>query len=363
MDQRIGTDAAPSATGAPASVLPARGPQSAPVPRGAATIEEVASRAGVSRSTVSRVLGGGDRVSPEAMEAVRRAIAELNYVPNRAARSLASRQTHAIALVVPEDTTRFFGDPFFAAIVTGINARLSRSDYVLNLFIASDDPGDKATSYLTAGNVDGALVASHHTSDTFIERIKRAVPVVFGGRPMRGRDADYYVDVDNVEGGRVATRYLVERGHHRIATITGPLDMPAGVDRLQGFREVLADAGLPAGPVEDGEFTADGGAEAMRRILAAGDPPNAIFVASDLMARGAIGVLQASGLRVPEDVAIVGFDDSPVATNLTPRLTTVRQPSRDQGEAMTEVLLARLAGGDPPQATILRTELIVRDTA
>lgn len=363
MDQRIGTDAEVSRAGVSSSVLPGRPAQAGATSRGAATIEEVAARAGVSRSTVSRVLGGGDRVSREALEAVRRAIAELNYVPNRAARSLASRQTHAIALVVPEDTTRFFGDPFFAAIVTGINARLSRSDYVLNLFIASDDPGDKATSYLTGGNVDGALVVSHHTSDTFVERINEAVPVVFGGRSVAERPGDYYVDIDNVEGGRVATRYLVDRGHRRIATISGPLDMPAGVDRLQGFHEVLAAAGMTPGPAEDGDFTVDGGAEAMRRILASGDPPDAVFVASDLMARGAISVLHAAGLRVPEDVAVVGFDDSPVATNLAPRLTTVRQPSRDQGETMTEVLLARLAGGDPPHATILQTELIVRETA
>src|SRR5690606_14322392 len=125
--------------------------------RASVTIEEVAAVAGVSRSTVSRVVNGSTAVSPAALESVRRAIAELNYVPNRAARSLASRQTHAIALIVPEDTTRFFGDPFFAAIVSGINARVSRSDYVLNLFIASDDPGDKTTSYVRSGAVDGAI--------------------------------------------------------------------------------------------------------------------------------------------------------------------------------------------------------------
>ena len=144
--------------------------------RGTVTIEEVAAAAGVSRSTVSRVVNGSTAVSPEALESVRRAIADLNYVPNRAARSLASRQTHAIALIVPEDTTRFFGDPFFAAIVSGINARLSRSDYVLNLFIASDDPGDKTTSYVRSGAVDGAIIVSHHTSDTFIDRIASSVP-------------------------------------------------------------------------------------------------------------------------------------------------------------------------------------------
>ena len=171
----------------------------------AATIEEVAAAAGVSRSTVSRVVNGSTAVSPSALESVKRAIAELNYVPNRAARSLASRQTHAIALVVPEDTTRFFGDPFFAAIVSGINARISRSDYVLNLFIASDDPGDKTTSYVRSGSVDGAIIVSHHTSDLFIDRIAAAVPVVYGGRPVRERERDYYVDVDNVRGGREAT--------------------------------------------------------------------------------------------------------------------------------------------------------------
>ena len=177
---------------------------------GTATIEQVAERAGVSRSTVSRVLGGGSRVSPKALEAVHRAIDELSYVPNRAARSLASRQTLAIALVVPEDTTRFFGDPFFAAIVSGIDARLATTDHILNLFIASDDATDKTTRFLRRGNVDGAIVVSHHTSDLYIDRIADAVPVVFGGRTVAARDGDYYVDVDNVAGGRDATRHLLE---------------------------------------------------------------------------------------------------------------------------------------------------------
>ncbi|MDQ0643948.1 DNA-binding LacI/PurR family transcriptional regulator [Microbacterium murale] len=152
-----------------------------------ATIEEVAATAGVSRSTVSRVVNGSTAVSPEALAAVQAAIAELSYVPNRAARSLASRQTHAIALIVPEDTTRFFGDPFFASIVAGITGALRGSDYLLNLLIASDDPGDKMTSFVRNGGVDGALIVSHHTSDAFIDRIADAVPVVWGGRPLRPR--------------------------------------------------------------------------------------------------------------------------------------------------------------------------------
>ncbi|WP_137845322.1 LacI family DNA-binding transcriptional regulator [Microbacterium sp. 2FI] len=330
--------------------------------RGSVTIEEVAAAAGVSRSTVSRVVNGSSAVSPEALEAVTRVIAELNYVPNRAARSLASRQTHAVALIVPEDTTRFFGDPFFAAIVSGINARLSRSDYVLNLFIANDDPGDKTTSYVRSGAVDGAIIVSHHTSDTFIDRIASSVPVVYGGRPVRERERDYYVDVDNVRGAHDATTYLIERGRRRIATIAGPLDMPAGVDRLQGYHEALAAWELTPGAVEDGNFTADGGAAAMQRILDAGDAPDAVFIASDLMARGALAVIGSAGLRVPEDIAIMGFDDSPVATSVIPHLTTMRQPSFAQGERMATVLLDLLAGKHPRHVTILETELVVRDS-
>ena len=327
-----------------------------------ATIEEVAAAAGVSRSTVSRVVNGSTAVSPEALAAVRDAIERLNYVPNRAARSLASRQTHAIALIVPEDTTRFFGDPFFAAIVAGITGTLRTSDYLLNLLIASDDPGDKMTGFVRNGGVDGALLVSHHTSDAFIERIAEAVPVVYGGRPVRTRETDYVVDVDNVAGAREAVRRLVDIGRTRIATISGPLTMLSSIDRVRGFREALADAGLSPFAEEEGDYSEASGADAARRILAAGRP-DAIFVASDLMARGALTALRASGIRVPDDIALVGFDDSSVALSCDPQLTTMRQPMYAQGEAMAQVLLSRLAGGDPPRTTILPTELVVRGSA
>ena len=332
-------------------------------PKAAATIEEVAAAAGVSRSTVSRVVNGSTAVSPAALAAVERAIAELSYVPNRAARSLASRATMAIALVVPEDTTRFFGDPFFAAIVSGINARLSRSDYVLNLIIASDDPRDKTAAYVRSGAVDGAIVVSHHTSDTFIDRIAASVPVVYGGRPSRARENDYYIDVDNTAGAYQATTYLVEKGFRRIAHISGPVSMPAGIDRLAGFRSALADAGMVPVAVEDGNFTADGGSAAMARILESGASFDALFVGSDLMARGALAVLARAGIDVPGDVSLIGFDDSPVATAVQPNLTTVRQPSHLQGQQMADVLLSLLAGGTPPHVTVLPTELIVRGSA
>ncbi|WP_424449368.1 LacI family DNA-binding transcriptional regulator [Microbacterium arborescens] len=331
--------------------------------RTAATIEEVAAVAGVSRSTVSRVVNGSTAVSPTALESVRRAIAELNYVPNRAARSLASRSTMAIALVVPEDTTRLFGDPFFASVVSGINSRISRSDYVLNLIMASADPGDKTAQYVRSGAVDGAIIVSHHTSDTFIERIAAAVPVVYGGRPVRSRGGDYYIDVDNVAGARDATAYLVGRGCRHIGAITGPPSMPAGVDRAEGYRIAIAEAGLAAAPVVEGDFTVESGAVAMRAILAAGEPLDGLFVASDLMARGAMQVLAAEGIRVPDEVAVMGFDDSPVALTTEPQLTTMRQPSFTQGERMADVLIARLAGMSPPEVTILDTELVIRGSA
>lgn len=327
-----------------------------------ATIEEVAAAAGVSRSTVSRVVNGSTAVSPEALDAVRNAIARLNYVPNRAARSLASRQTHAIALIVPEDTTRFFADPFFASIVAGITGALAGSDYLLNLLIASDDPGDKMTSFVRNGGVDGALIVSHHAGDTFVDRIADAVPVVYGGRPERLRDNDYVVDADNRSGARAATAHLLERGRSRIATISGPLTMLPSRDRVQGFRDALAEAGLSPFAEVEGDYSEQSGMAGAERILEVG-VPDAIFAASDLMARGALRVLRGAGLRVPEDVALVGFDDSAVALSTDPQLTTISQPMYGQGERMASVLLEVLTGGTPPRSTILPTELVVRDSS
>jgi DNA-binding LacI/PurR family transcriptional regulator len=329
------------------------------------TLEEVAAAAGVSRSTVSRVVNGSTRVSAEVLESVTRAIEQLHYVPNRAARSLANRQTMAIALVVPEETRRFFGDPYFASIVDGIVRGLEQSDYVLNLQFASPGgPSAKTLRYLRGGNVDGALVVSHHSGNDFLGSLGTALPVVFGGRPLRPADqTSYYVDVDNAAAAEMGTQFLIDQGRRRIATITGSPDMPAAIDRETGWRRAMDGAGLRTDLVARGDFSMAAGARCMRTLLDTSPGLDGVFVASDLMAAGAVAVLRARGRTIPGDVAVVGFDDSPVATGGEVELTTVYQPSVEMGEAMAQMLLALLRGEEPQPVEILPTRIVVRDSA
>ncbi len=333
--------------------------------RPAATLEMVAERAGVSRATVSRVVNGSPRVTVETVTAVNAAIAELNYTPNRAARSLANRRSMAIALVIPEDTTRFFGDPYFAAIVQGISTVLDSTDYVLNLHLASSTGSfEKTVSYLLGGNADGALVVSHHSGDHVLAELGSSIPVVFGGRPLNPASTDsYYVDVDNAIAAADGTRFLIERGRRRIGTIAGPDDMPAGIDRLAGWELALTDAGLESTAIAHGDFTLAGGIRATRELLDAHPDLDAIFVASDLMAMGTVTVLRERGIAVPDQVAVMGFDDSPAALASEIPLTTVRQPSVEQGERMARILLNLLDGESVPHRHIMPTEVVVRESA
>lgn len=333
--------------------------------RVAPTLEMVAERAGVSRATVSRVVNGSPRVSDETIAAVTAAIAELRYTPNRAARSLANRRSMAIALVIPEDTTRFFGDPYFAAIVQGISNVLDDTGYVLNLHLASSTGSfDKTVAYLLGGNADGALVVSHHTGDHVLAELGSSIPVVFGGRPLDPQSTDsYFVDVDNPLAASTGTRYLIEHGRRRIGTVAGPDDMPAGIDRLAGWRAAMTDAGLATDAIARGDFTLAGGVHATRELLDAHPDLDAIFVASDLMAMGTITVLRERGIAVPEQVAVMGFDDSPAALASEIPLTTVRQPSVEQGERMARVLLDLLDGVPTERRHIMTTEVVVRASA
>ena len=325
----------------------------------------VAAVAGVSRSTVSRVVNHSPNVRPEVVTAVSLAIEQLSYVPNRAARSLAGRHTYAIALLVPEDADRFFGDPYFASIVRGITAALEESDYILNLLVADAGPSQKTRRYLRSGNVDGALVVSHHAGDTDLLELHATMPVVFGGRPsVPGLDDCYCVSVDNLGGARQAVSHLVGLGRRRIGTISGPADMQASVDREEGWRRVLQESGLATDAVVAADFTTAGGAAGMQQLLDRVPDLDAVFVASDLMARGAVSVLAGRGRRVPADVAVVGYDDSSAATSGELELTTVHQPSVAMGAEMARMLLGLLAGQEPVEPIcIMPTGLVRRDSA
>lgn len=331
---------------------------------GAPTLERVAELAGVSRSTVSRVVNGSSQVTAEAIASVTAAIAELGYVPNRAARSLASRRTNAIALVIPENTATFFADPYFASVIQGAAMRLAATDYTLTLLIASEADPEKTRRFLQGGNVDGALVLSHHSDDRSYVHLAGSLPVVFGGRPMSNETTEtYIVDVDNIAVGREATNYLIGRGRSRIATIAGPQNMAAGIDRLEGWRRALADAGLEPGAVEIGHFTPEGGADAMRRMLDSGATFDGLFAASAQMASGALGVLRERGIVVPADVSVITVDNDYFATSSNPALTTIDQPSTLQGEMIAEAVVRLIEGEHVDRLTIIPTTLIERDSA
>jgi len=328
------------------------------------TLEMVAAHAGVSRATVSRVVNGTPTVDPKVAESVRRSIEELNYVPNRAARSLVSHRSQSIAVVVPEAAAKVFADPFFASVIQGVVLELATTDYTVNMIIESEAQAEKTRRYLLGGNVDGALVVSHHTGDNSWAELSGTLPVVFGGRPL-SEDVGhaYYVDVDNAGGACLAVQHLIDTGHRHIATVAGPQDMPPGVDRLVGWQETIVRAGLEPGPVEYADFTTAGGEKAMRRLLERADPFDAVFFANDQMAIGGYAALRDAGRRVPDDVAVVGFDDSYFSVSADPALTTVRQPMVDMGAEMARVLVRLIEREPAQQVTMLKTRLVVRDSA
>ncbi|MEU6275448.1 LacI family DNA-binding transcriptional regulator [Streptomyces populi] len=337
------------------------------------TLEAVAARAGVSRATVSRVVNGGDGVREPLVERVRRAVEELGYVPNQAARSLVTRRHDAVAVVIAEPETRVFADPFFALQLRGISKELTAHDSQLVLLLTEGrDDHVRVARYLAGGHVDGALVFSLHLDDPLPGLIHGAgVPTVFGGRPGWGegdREA-VYVDCDNRGGARQAVRHLLGLGRTRVAHITGALDQTSAVDRLDGYRDVMADAD-PA-LVAQGDFTPAGGERAMRELLERRPDVDAVFVANDLSALGALRVLREHGRRVPEDVAVIGFDDMlPIAEQADPPLSTVRQEIEEMGRLMARLLIRGLGDGTgaegpapDPSGVVLPTTVVRRASA
>ena len=329
------------------------------------TLEEVATRAGVGRGTASRVINGSEQVSEASRVAVLQAIDDLGYVPNRAARSLVTRLTDVIALVVSESEERLFGEPFFGQIVRGVSGALAGSQRQLLLTMAhrAHDRG-RLDNYLSRQHVDGVLLLSLHGDDPLPSQlVARGVPAVLGGRPSEATGLPF-VDMDNAGGAGQAVAHLGRTGRRRIATITGPQDMTAGLHRLEGYRTALLAAGLPIDEalVAAGDFSEQSGREAMTTLLQRVPDLDAVFAASDPMAIGALAALSAAGRRVPDDVAVVGFDDSPSSRHITPMLTTVHQPVEAMGAEMMKLLSMLIDTGEPQQNVILQTHLVVRDS-
>ncbi|OLT20542.1 LacI family transcriptional regulator [Ornithinimicrobium sp. CNJ-824] len=328
------------------------------------TLEDVAARAGVSRATASRVVNGDPRVRESARTSVTAAVAELGYLPNRAARSLVVREPDSVAVLVQEPDERIFADPFFSGMLRGVSQRLAGTPLQMVLLMGEPErDAERMERYLRAGHTDGVIVVSAHRGDGLVSVLTETrLPTVFVGRPLTEDTSFAYVDVDNRDGGRLAARRLIERGCRRIGTVTGPTDMAAGIDRLAGWRDALIEAGMPTDAVQHGDFTPQGGAEAVRRLLAAHPDVDGIFVASDLMAAAAMAELQAAGRRVPQDMAIVGFDASTAAAMTRPPLTTVANPVSQMAARATELLL-QLLRGEPVRPEVLPTRLVEGGTA
>jgi LacI family transcriptional regulator len=331
------------------------------------TLEEIAKLSGVSRSTVSRVINDHPHVRDQVRERVWQVIRETGYQPHAAARSLVTRRTRVVGVIIPEAVTTLFTDPFFPLFLRGVTETCNAHRYYLMLSLF-DDPAGQEEMYrrvIRSGHLDGVVVASTRMDDPIVSKLLRdGFPFVMVGRYPDERVN--YVDIDNIGGARMAVEHLIRLGHRRIATIAGPLNMPAGRDRLLGYQQALAAHRIPTEEalIAEGDFSRDSGMMCMQKLLSAS--PTAVFVASDTMAAGALQAIRRVNLQVPNDIAVVGFDDVSVAATVEPSLTTVRQPIEKLGSIATEVLLGVLDGSSeawtPAHKIIIPTELVIRES-
>ncbi|WP_433062915.1 LacI family DNA-binding transcriptional regulator [Dactylosporangium sp. CS-033363] len=334
-----------------------------PVPSRPPTLDEVAERAGVSRTVASRVINNGPNVSRAKRDAVERAIRELGYTPNRSARALATRQTGVVVLAVSGDGPEVFGDPFFAQVIVGASAALEKTDLHLMLSLAINDHGlRRLRTFLQTRGADGVMLVATRGADPLVDiAAKSGLPTVFIGLPVTGTPP-YFVDVDNAGGCRTATEHLIRGGRRRIAMIAGPEDTAVGRERLRGYTEALRLAGIEPCATAPGDFMEASGAEAMHALLSARPDLDAVVAANDNMAAGAMRVLREAGRTVPGDVAVVGFDDMPIAQHTDPKLTTMHQPVQSLGREAARMLVELLDGAQPV-SLILPTGLVVRESA
>ena len=327
-----------------------------------ATLEEIARHAGVSRSTVSRVMNDHPNVDQDTRARVLSVAERLKYQPNIAARGLAAGRTRILGLVIPMGVSALFTDPYFPLLIQGISSACSANDHSVMLWIAEPEYERRTIRQaLQGGMIDGVILASALMDDPMLEALRtRGLPFILVGRHPTD-DQVSYVDVDNKNAARDMVSYLLRLGYERIGTITGPKNMIAGSDRLHGYlaahqeRRVARDPDL----IVEGDFSEEGGYVAMQRLLPFA--PDAVFAASDAMAVGALRALRDAGKRVPEDIAVTGFDDVPFAARTDPPLTTVRQPIPPVGALAAETLINMISHpGGQPHRVLMPTELVIR---
>ena len=329
------------------------------------TSADVATEAGVSRTTVSFVLNDRQdvKIPDETRQRVLSAAERLGYHPHAPARQLAGGRSHVVALVLRQTPEQIAGDAILAETLRGLAAAARSGGFrVMVEPLAPDGPDATYTALLRAQHADGLVVSGPRVDDpSLVDLVRDDFPIVIQGALPGLTVAS--VDVDNVAGARGAVEHLISLGHRRIACITNaPVVYTAAQERLDGYRQAMAAAGLeaPEGLICEASFDAPSGHAAMAQLLARGIDFDAVFVASDVVALGAIGALRDAGRRVPEDVSVVGFDDIPLAAYFDPPLTTVRLPAFELGQAAGRALLERIANGSVISRTLLATELIVR---
>lgn len=327
-----------------------------------ASLQEVAQRAKVSIATVSRVLNKSDKVVPATRATVEKALRELGYQPSRVARRLRMNRggAHLVGLIIPD-----IQNPFFAEIARGVEDAAYANDYAL-LLCNSDESQDKERFYLgvmQAEWVDGLVLPPFDETDqAVVDVVKSGMPVVCVDRSLSTAQTDL-VEVDNYQGAFEAVMHLIERGHKRIGLIEGRTQVSTSRERRRGYVDALAAGGVPLRKelMRAGDFKQESGRVLTNDLLALRSPPTAIFVVNNLMTVGALAAVHQRAVRVPQDLAVVGFDDLPWAEALDPPLTVVRQPAYEVGRQAMELLLKRIADPTRPPVTVrLRPELVVR---
>jgi DNA-binding LacI/PurR family transcriptional regulator len=334
-----------------------------------ATIKHVAELAHVHPSTVSRVFSGSAKISEVTRRRVMDAAGQLNFHPNAIARSLTTQRAHTLGMIIPYTQEEFFLDSFFPQVLRGLANTAYRQGFRL-ILAGVDDPAhepEAALQLVRSQQVDGMIVqASRVGVDTTDVLLAEHLPFVLLGRPVHDTPAISWIEVDAHQSTREAVRYLIGLGHQRVAFIGGRPNMVVTIDRLQGYRQALDEAGLAFDErlIGYGEFRQDGGAGAMHQLLTLGEErPTAVFAANDLMAIGAIQALREANLEIPRDCSVVGSNDSPIATLTNPRLTSSRAPYYDLACEAAQALIAHIeCEPTAPVKKLLPCELIMRDS-